>query len=311
MTNSRNNKTHGFESLAGEWLEMQKTHLKPSSIAKYSNILKNHLFPYFGVRDITSITRKDIRDFVKNSRHLSPKTVNSMISVLKCIFKYVEREKNLVVADTRDICLRQSHPVMRILSRSEQHNLTNYLVNNINPCNLGILLSLYTGLRIGELCALKWEDISFNEHVIYVHSTMQRIQISGGKTRTQLMIYSPKSDFSVRRIPIPDTVYRLLLTMRKDNDSFLLEDGDCLYIEPRCMENRFKEVLSKCEIEAVHFHTLRHTFATRCVELGFDVKSLSEILGHSNVSITLNRYVHPSMELKRENMNMLDTLFAE
>ncbi len=319
MSNNYSKSTHQFDRLAKEWFTIQKTHLKLSSVAKYSGIINNSLIPYFGARDIISITRNDIWEFVQqhNPRNdkvrdiLSPKTLNGMLSVLKCIFKYAEKEKSLAVADVRDISVKQSHHALRVLSRREQHDLTFYLVNNITPCNLGILLSLYTGLRIGEICALKWRDVSFPEHIISVNKTMQRIQIENGKKRTMLMICSPKSECSVRRIPVPDMMYKLLLAMRQGDDCFLLKEEGHNYIEPRCLENRFKSVLSKCDIKNVHFHTLRHTFATRCIELGFDAKSLSEILGHSSVSITLNRYVHPSMELKQNNMKKLDSLFAE
>lgn len=140
---------------------------------------------------------------------------------------------------------------------------------------------------------------------------MQRIQTNDPeKAKTEVIIHPPKSSCSIRKIPIPNELLQLLLPFQKDEDTFLLTGLADSFMEPRCLENHFKSVIAGCNIQDVHFHTLRHTFATRCVEIGFDIKSLSEILGHANVNITLNRYVHPSMELKQKNMNMLSAFFT-
>jgi len=200
---------------------------------------------------------------------------------------------------------------MRVLSVHEQEKLETLLRENLNPCNLGILLCLYTGLRIGELCALTWNDISDSEQILFVNKTMQRLQqLDGGDKKTKVVISTPKSECSIRRIPLPDSIYHLLVSNRKSGDAYILTGISGKYLEPRTMENRFKRALANAMVEDANFHALRHTFATRCVELGFDIKSLSEILGHASVNITLNRYVHPSMELKQKNMNMLSGLFA-
>lgn len=308
-----------FTSVSSEWLNNLKPQLKPSSIAKYTNILESYLVAEYGSRQIHTIRRSDIMDYsrmlltsggVKGSG-LSPKTVNSIISVMKNIFGYAANEKNFVVADIKDISVKQPQKTLRILSISEQQKFSEYLRNNLNPCNLGILLCLYTGLRIGEICALTWKDIFLDEQCLYIHQTMQRIQKQEeGVKKTQVLILSPKSDCSIRKIPIPDEMLALLKLTQKTEDAFLLTGVKHSYMEPRCMENHFKAAIKQCNINNVNFHALRHTFATRCVELGFDMKSLSEILGHASVNITLNRYVHPSMELKQKNMNMLSSLFA-
>ena len=156
---------------------------------------------------------------------------------------------------------------------------------------------------------MKWEDICTVEHYLYVHRAMQRVQYPNrdGK-RTEVVIAEPKSDCSVRRIPLPEELFLLLNRFRKEDGAFFLTGSEKKYIEPRTMENHFRAVMRECEIPDANFHALRHTFATRCVVLGFDVKSLSEILGHASVNITMNRYVHPSMELKQKNMNMLGSL---
>lgn len=308
-----------FAIIADEWFNSLKPQLKESSIVKYTNILNGYLFPGFGQRQIFDITRDDVVSFSKEllisggvkGNGLSPKTVTSIISVLKNILEYASQVKNFKVVDIRGISVKQSQKPMRILSRSEQNKLSQYLCENLTLCNLGILLCLYTGLRIGEICALKWEDISFDEQYLYVHRTMQRLQKEdGNESKTRILISAPKSDCSIRKIPLPDEIFRLLTEYKHPVNTYFLTGKSHKYIEPRTMQNRFKAVSKKCGIENANFHALRHTFATRCVELGFDAKSLSEILGHSSVNITLNRYVHPSMELKQKNMNMLSNLLA-
>lgn len=310
---------HVFETVSEEWLQVQAAELKASSIAKYTNIMHSYLIPRFAGRDICAISRNEVMIYSRElltsggvrANGLSPKTVNSTLSVLKNIFVYAMREKNLRTADITNLSVRQPQKPMRILSYNEQQRLSSYLCDDLTPCHLGILLCLYTGLRIGEICALKWEDICINEQYLYVHQSMQRIQTNDStKDKTKIIILPPKSDCSIRRIPIPLKMLHLLLPAQKRGEAFLLTGMVHSYMEPRCMENHFKAAARKCDIRNVHFHALRHTFATRCVELGFDMKSLSEILGHASVNITLNRYVHPSMEFKQKNMDMLSDLLS-
>lgn len=308
-----------FKEIAKEWLASLRPQLKKSSIVKYSNILEKYLFPRFGTISIEKITRADVSDFSnelllcggQSGKGLSPKTVTGILSVLKSIFRYAVQHGNSNVADINKLFVKQSQKPMRIFSLSEQQKLSRYLCEDLTLINLGILVSLYTGMRIGEVCALKWEDISFDDHDLYVHRTMQRIQNQGaGEQKTTVLISAPKSECSIRRIPLPVEIFRLIASAKHPENTYFLTGKVQTFVEPRTMQNHFKSVLKSCDIEDANFHALRHTFATRCVELGFDIKSLSEILGHASVNITLNRYVHPSMELKQKNMNMLSELLA-
>ena len=310
-----------FSDVAREWLVIRKPELKTTSISKYMTIVDSYLLPEFGENDVSDIMRRDVMHFSRTllscggvqEQGLSPKSVNGILSVMKNILKYASSERGLKTPDLRDISIKQPQKPMRILSFDEQTKLSHYLCKNISPCNLGILICLYTGLRIGEICALLWSDIHLDEGYIYVHRNMQRVKILSSneeQKKSEIRIDSPKSDCSIRKVPIPDELQRLLFSYMMEDEAFLLTGSSKKYIEPRCMENRFKAVMKECDISDVNFHALRHTFATRCVELGFDIKSLSEILGHASVNITLNRYVHPSMELKRENMNKLSKLLA-
>lgn len=311
--------SESFSILAKEWFQSQKTQWKQSSAVKYHNIMNSYLLPAFADRKISEITRDEIAAFSDRllvsggakKEGLSPKTVADIISVAKNIFTYAARTKEYRVVDINGISIKQAQKPMRILSLAEQQKLSRYLCENLTPCNLGILLCLYTGLRIGEICALKWEDISFDEQSIYVHQTMQRLQTNeNGKAKIAVITSAPKSDCSIRRVPVPDAVFPLLQEAKKENEAYLLTGMVHAYVEPRTVQNRFRSIIKQCDIEYANFHALRHTFDTRCIELGFDTKSLSEILGHASVNITLNRYVHPSMEQKRKNMNLLSELFA-
>ena len=194
-----------------------------------------------------------------------------------------------------------------MLSVFEQEQLLSILFENFDRYKMGVFICLYTGIRIGELCALQWKDISFSEKVIVVEHTMQRLQNDDPNAlyKTKIIVTEPKSKASVRTIPLPDFVLNAIKPFLGSPSAYVLS-GNCQeIIEPRTMQNRFKGYLEAGQINDANFHSLRHTFATRCIEAGFDVKTLSEILGHSSVKITLDRYVHSSMELKRSNMEKL------
>lgn len=313
------NNNPSFETISLEWLRAIQPQIKESSYIKYTNSLKSYLNPAFSSQAIEAISRSDVSAFCVElsqkggvrKKGLSSKTITDLLSILRSVFDYAADEKGLVVANISGISVKMSHAKMRVLSVAEQEKLEKILREDLNPCNLGILLCLYTGLRIGEICALTWNDISDSEQILFVNKTMQRLQqLDGGDKKTKVVISTPKSECSIRRIPLPDSIYHLLGSNRKNGDAYILTGISGKYLEPRTMENRFKKTLANAMVEDANFHALRHTFATRCVELGFDIKSLSEILGHASVNITLNRYVHPSMELKQKNMNMLSGLFA-
>lgn len=310
---------YSFAKLAEEWLDSVKPTLKKSSISKYQNVLDKHLLPEFGEKNVVDITRYDVTSFSskllafdgKDGKGLAPKTVACIISVMKNVMNYVRNVKCICVINFDGLGVKLPPKQLRVFSTLEQDRLSAFLLKDLNYIKLGILLCLYTGLRIGELCALKWEDIYFSEKKLSVTKTMQRIQKPDGNGhKTQVIIEPPKSNCSAREIPIPEEVFSILLNMRQPDSCFFLTGQEKVYMEPRVMENHFDRVMESCGIIDATMHTCRHSFATRCVELGFDIKTLSEILGHANVSITMNRYVHPSMELKQKNMNKLSELLS-
>lgn len=190
------------------------------------------------------------------------------------------------------------------MSKEEQKKLVAYLLADLDICKLGVLVALYTGLRIGELCALHWEDM--DESSIIVKRTMQRLQKQDG-SGTELVIGTPKTGSSCRVIPIPSFLKGMIEEFRKKKGEsiYFLSSSPHKILEPRNLQYKFQKYLKEASIEKANFHALRHTFATRCVEKGFETKSLSEVLGHSNVQTTLNKYVHSSFELKQTNMELL------
>ena len=195
----------------------------------------------------------------------------------------------------------------RVLTSEEQNRLTDYLNHETDIYKFAILLSLTTGLRIGEICGLRWRDISAESNTVSVAHTVQRIKNPDktGEKKTILQLGTPKTQYSNRTIPLTDGMVVLCNHFSKNPDFFILISSS-KYADPRSLQRKLKLYTKDLNLQGVHFHTLRHTFATRCVEVGYDIKTLNEILGHSSISMTLNRYVHPNLDLKRENMKKLE-----
>lgn len=316
---TQNQSSDLFGSIAQEWMDSSRLQIKESTANKYQNLLNSYILPFcrnqplsaFSYDYIDKHCRRLLLSGGKNGKGLSPKTVSDALSVIRAVLKYANKSGKVVPCDGTSVHIKQTHKEMRVLSKMEQDKLCQYIISNPNTYNLGILLCLFTGLRVGEICALRWNDISFSEQVIYVHQTLQRVQDkSNSEKKTRVIITTPKSSCSIRYIPIPVALLETLEAARADPTGYVLTNSNTKFAEPRTMQNRFKAALKEAKIEPANFHALRHTFATRCIELGFDVKCLSEILGHATVNITMNRYVHPTLELKKENMKKLTSLFA-
>lgn len=292
--------------ITNRWLYHIKNKVKLSTYRKYEGLCKNHIQPKIGSIPLRLVSRAIIDNFSENLKNngrkqgggLSVKTVNDILIILSLAFDFAEEEYNITMP--RVCIMREERKEARVLSVEEQQILTTYLLSNIDSYKFGVLLALYTGIRVGELCALKWEDITDN--YVVVSKTMQRLKDDNGKT--QIIIDSPKSNSSRRIIPLPEFMRPFIYRFRRDG-KYVISTKRTPYCEPRTVQQRFKEITDSIGLENVTFHTLRHTFATRCVEAGFDVKTLSEILGHSDVKTTLNRYVHSSFELKKKNMEKL------
>lgn len=304
-----------FGSLLRDWLLYIKAQVKESTFAKYQFNIERHIDPELGKYPACRITTAVIDRFstdkllngsLRGNRGLSPKMVNSLLSIIKLALDFGQERGICLPQQARIHNARQTLPEIIILPKSEQDILETYLVSNMCYVALGILLSLFTGLRIGEVCGLMWSDLLLEEGVLHVERTVMRIQDPDpdSPNKTKLIVETPKTECSKRCIPLPQFLINLLSGYRQAPGSFLLT-GTAKCMEPRNYYRSYKTILKKCGLEQYNYHALRHTFATRCVEHGFDIKSLSEILGHADVNITLRRYVHPSMELKKEQMERL------
>lgn len=282
--------------------------LKPSTCNKYRNQYERYIIPFFGDMKPEDITNEKIEDFkfVLISEHaLSIRTVCSILSSLQSLLNYISTtETSYVPIHIHYPTIPRKH--VSTLSDSELKSFLSFLLTNLNPATFGIILTLYTGLRLGEIAALKWEDINLVDRYIKIDKTLNRICIDDNSTyaKTEIRISSPKTDNSKRIIPISDDIYELCLSM-KQNDGCYILTGTEKYMDPRTLQYRLKKYLELCDIQNVHFHSLRHTFATKSIESGIEIKALSEMLGHSSVVTTFQVYVHSTLDFKRENINKL------
>lgn len=312
------NKHLTFSAAASQWLYNASVRVKPSTYANYYSMLENHILPVIGDYRLQMLSDTVIDQFVKSKLNngrkdgrggLSPKTVRDMLSIIKSTFDYVQN-KNMVVVDLKITYPKNSKQIMRVLSKQEQSALEQVLADRPDIYKMAILLCLYTGLRIGEVCALRWKDIALDRGVISVKQTMQRIRNISPVTgkRTRVVIDIPKTTCSIREIPLPVSLRAFFSCLAADNEAFFLSSAGTDYTEPRTLQNYFKRYVKAAGIAPANFHSTRHTFASRCIEAGMDVKSLSEILGHSSINITLDRYVHSSFEQKQDGIKKLEQL---
>lgn len=308
-----------IDDVSHMWLAAKKLKSKESTYAKYFHLVQTHITPKLGQYPLKQVDQQLIEQYtesllisgrVDGRGGLAPKTVSDILAIVKSILSYAEKCGVPFACHLSQLSVKQKHRQMRVLSVPEQKKLTSVLINDLDHTKIGILLGLYTGLRLGEVCALQWKHINLTSGILEVQQTMQRIQNTDktSTTRTRVIISEPKSHTSIRDIPLPRFIVEILVAYQAAPEAYVITGSTKYYMEPRTLQNRFKRCLEECEIESANFHALRHSFATRCIELGFDVKSLSEILGHADVSITLNRYVHSSIELKRQNMKKLDAV---
>lgn len=304
-------KTNSFTSsgkrtvgeLFDEWLTAIKLKVKVSTFSCYNMKVIKHILPTFGRLEYDKLTVCSIHKFIENKlkEKLSTKYVADIIVIFKSMAKYISKIHGYINPLENVMLPKKEKNEMKLLSKKDQEKLCRFSMDKPNNTKVGILLSYYTGLRIGEVCGLKWQDIDLDKRIIKISRTVQRIYENNS---TRILISSPKSKSSARIIPIPKFLISILEKTKADNSAFVLSGTEKL-VEPRTMQYRFKALLKKVNLPSVNYHSLRHMFATNCIQLGFDVKTLSEILGHSSVEVTLNRYIHSSMERKKFCMNLI------
>lgn len=291
-----------FKSVVELWQADKQQFVKKSTFAAYSLLIANHLLPAFS--EANDISEEDVQQFVfkKLKEGLSQKSVKDILIVLKMILRYGAKH-NLM--EHRQIEIRfpteRERQEVEVLSKTNQRKIMEFVKSNFTFQNLGIYICLSAGLRIGEVCALTWNDIDAEQGVIYVTKTIQRIYLVGKiEKRTEVIIDTPKSKNSIREIPMTKELLRMVKPLKKVvNSSFFVLTNSAAPTEPRTYRNYYKRLMKQLDIPALKFHGLRHSFATRCIESNCDYKTVSVLLGHSNISTTLNLYVHPNMEQKK------------
>ncbi len=290
-----------FKSVALEWLQHKAGAVKESTLAQCRSIVHTTI-KYVWANSQLNNYNGDLLCIISEELHNKYKlrTAKLYIITINQVLKYAYDRgytSDLLNISAKTKTCKVSRP--QVFSVMEQKMLTEYLIADLDLNKLGVLVCLYSGLRLGEICGLKWGDIDLKKEIIKISRTVQRV--CDGNGGTYMLMGAPKSEFSEREVPIPSFLNDILLNYCSDKECYVTT-GTTDHTQPRTYQNIVKRYYRECKISQYHFHTLRHTFASRAIELGFDPKSLSEILGHSSVRITLDLYVHPSMEAKKKEM---------
>jgi len=300
------NKT--LQEVADLWLADKKQYVKKSTYSAYRTLVEKQILFNFG--ELNIIKEIDVQNFVLKQiqEGYSQNFVKSILLVLKMIIDFANKN-NFMQCTNFKVKFPTQKEINRVevLSKAEQTKLTLFLKDNFTFKNLGIYICLFTGLRIGEICGLKWEDIDITNNLMRIRRSVQRIYSDDLNGRqTKIIIESPKTINSTREIPIVNDLMKYLKPLKKIvNNDFFVISNDKLPIEPRAYRKYLDNLLKELNITKIKFHGLRHSFATRCIESKCDYKTVSVLLGHANVGTTLNLYVHPDLEQKRKCLNQM------
>lgn len=286
-------------------------HVKVSSWQTYENLYLKHIRPQLGEMDITQITPEMVKAALAERLQsgFAVNTVKGMLCLLNAALRNAVEEGILRKNPCRKLTLPQdtAHE-QRVLSRAEQDRL----VKAAHTEHLEVLLGLYAGMRLGEVCALKWTDVDWERRTITIRRTVQRLACFGDASgkKTYLAVSSPKTTRSNRVFPIPDFILDKLRELRASSTSEYIFGMHGQTAEPRTMQRRFQRFMKELGILHSHFHTLRHSFATRLLEIGIDIKTVSVLLGHSSPRTTLDVYAHSLYEQQRSAIDRLTVCFC-
>lgn len=293
-----------------EWLNFYiKDKVKHSTWVSYDMKTKNHIRPYFENKILHLVTQEDINKFVRHimNQDLSENMTKNILQILKNSFGFAVKKGFLPDNPTKNILLtKKNSKSVYALSLEEQHRLEQVAFQE-KQCS-AVVLALTTGMRIGEICGLKWSDIDFNQGIIYVQRSLQRLPEQHERGKTKIFFGSPKTKNSIRSIPLAPHLCKYLAEKKLLSTSEFVISVKDHHAEPRTVTYRFKKCLKQAGLDDIHFHVLRHTFATRCVELGVDIASLSKLLGHHSIKLTLDTYTDSLWEKRQEAMEILDRM---
>ena len=300
-----------FSKIVALWREDKKQYVKRSTFAAYTLLIENHILPSFG--EMALVEEQDVQTFVfrKLNEGLSHKTIKDILIVLKMILRFGAKNQ---MTEYRQIDIkfpteRDKHSI-DILNRSNQKQIMEYIRLHFTFKNLGIYICLSAGMRIGEICALTWDDLDVENGIIHVRKTIQRIYvIEEHRKYTEVILDTPKTKNSIREIPMTKNLLKMIRPIKKIvNGNFYVLTNEPKPTEPRTYRNYYKQFMQSLGLPLMKFHGLRHSFATRCIESKCDYKTVSVLLGHSNISTTLNLYVHPNLEQKKRCMEQMSRL---
>lgn len=309
-----------YKAWLWEWLKSREGFVKESTYANYSIAIINHIIPSLGDCRLDELTEEKIQETVlwwlskgrlDHKGGLSEKTVRDMLMIVKLSLRAAAK-KRLISPEEIDILFPKTMEItkLKVLSKEDYQKISNSVCHNLNSRSVGILLCLQTGIRIGELCALQWRDIDLREQMLSITKTIQRVFLKeiDGQSTTKVIISTPKTQASVREIPLSNFMIPVLKKIIVDDPNAYVVTGTEKYLEPRTYRSFYEHFLTQNQISHINFHGLRHTFATRCIEGGADYKTVSELLGHASVNMTLNLYVHPQIEQKRKCIELAQSV---
>lgn len=294
--------TKNIKEIALAWRDDKRCYVKRSTFAAYVLILENHVLPSFG--ECEMLSESLVQEFVlrKLDSGLCVKTVKDILIVLKMVMRFGVKNgwMNYCEWDIKYPTTESSNEI-EVLTVANHRKILEFVKLNFTFRNLGIYISLTTGLRIGEICGLKWSDIDVVNGTITVRRTIERIYIIDGENKhTELIVNTPKTKNSCRDIPMCKELMAIVKPLKKVvNDDFYVLTNEEKPTEPRTYRNYYHRLMKRLGIPRLKYHGLRHSFATRCIESNCDYKTVSVLLGHANITTTLNLYVHPNMEQKK------------
>lgn len=311
-TQSKAVKRYNHRILFSKWMNLWMENevlgsVKASSYQAYRRQIDAHISPLLGRYDLSELTPAVVHGFVEEleSSALAGSTVKSIYRLLAAALRFAQEEGIIAQNPCRKIKVQyMQKPEQRVLNRQEQNAIRSL---SETQEELSVLLGLYTGMRLGEVCALKWSDIDWEKKILVVRRTAQRVarMNPANGSKTMLMVGSPKSMQSQRLLPVPNFLLEMLKKRMENKISEYVFGVSNRAAEPRTLQRRFQRIIAMLGISGVHFHTLRHSFATRLLELGVDIKTISVLLGHSSTKITLDFYVHSLLDRQRSAMELL------
>lgn len=302
-----------FKDLAMEWFEVKQKYLKESTKAFYMFELYNYILPDLGEIEAENITEEIIQrnvyrwqtEYNKHGRIIKKSTISNLVMLIRQIIRYGSKKGIIPPFEPEIFYLPETYEnKSKTFTKEEQDKIENAVFSELSFKSFGILLSLNTGIRIGELCALHWSDIDNVQSVITICNTLQRIYAKDEKPKTRIIIGNPKTIKSVRSIPLSRKLQDVIGQLSNINYNGYILTNDSSYMEPRTFRRFYKDFLIRHDIKFLNFHCLRHSFATRLIQNGADYKCVSELLGHTNINTTLNMYVHPDLKQKRNCMEL-------